>query len=251
VGLRIFVHAVELVFSHIGAALRISAVLYLVPAILYQFVLTTVISSGPNPLAALQVVTLVFAIVGGLAALWIAVAWHRYVLLDESPGSTMPPFHGDRLLAYFGNSFIIGLIAFGLGLVIFMPLGFVAAGIAKGGGAVNYLILLVPLVGYFAIAAFIYRISHILPASAIGKPIKLSEAWAATSGTNVTIFVLALISVLCVLLLGLPVLWIRPNLGVLAGFLWQTVIGWIELMVAISIITTLYGHYIERRPLAQ
>ena len=31
--------------------------------------------------------------------------------------------------------------------------------------------------------------------------------------------------------------------------LWQFVTGWLVMMVSVSILTTLYGHYIEGRPL--
>jgi hypothetical protein len=33
------------------------------------------------------------------------------------------------------------------------------------------------------------------------------------------------------------------------GLVWDFVFGWVQLMVGVSILTTLYGHYIEKRPL--
>jgi len=248
VGLRLFVHAVTLVFSHVGPALRISALLYLVPAILYQVALATLLTPNLNALTSMSVASLILGLIAAVAAFWIAVGWHRYILLDETTETIVPPFRGDRILAYFGNSLLVGLIAFGIGLVVFIPLGIVAGVTAGGGGTPFFVLMLVPLIAYFIITAICYRISLILPASAIGKPITLSQAWAATSGANGTIFALAFVSVVCVLLLTLPGLWIRSNLGVLPAFIWQTVVGWVELMVGISIITTLYGHYIEKRP---
>jgi len=248
VGLRIFAHAITLVFSHIGFALRISALLYLVPAVLYELVIATVVRN-PDPLLALRIASPIFLFLAAAAALWIAVGWHRYILLDEAPGVIAPPFRGDRVLAYFGNSLLVGLIAFGIALVVFLPVGFIAAIIGRAGGTISYLVLLLPLASYFVIAVLVYRVSLILPASAIGKPIKLSEAWAATRGSNGTFFALAIVSVLCAAGLTFPVLWITPNLGALAGFVWQTATSWIELMVGVSIITTLYGYYVEKRAL--
>ena len=247
-GLTLFVHAVTLVFSHVRPALRISALLYLVPAILYQVALATILAPNLNSPTAMSVASAILGLIAVVAAFWIAVAWHRYILLDEMPETIAPPFRGDRLLAYFGNSLLVGLIALGIGLVVFVPLGIVAGVTAGGGGTPLFLLLLVPLVGYFLITAFTYRFSLILPASAIGKPITLSQAWAATSVANGTIFALAFMSVLCIVLLTLPGLWIRSNVGSLAAVIWQTLVGWIELMVGVSIITTLYGHYIEKRP---
>ena len=185
-GLRIFAHAAALVFRYFASALSISAVLYLVPTVLYQFALATTITKNPDPLTAMRVAGPILGLLSAAAALWIAVGWHRYILLDEMPGTIVPPFRGDRILAYFGNTLLVGLIAGAVGLVVFVPLVFIAAGIARGGGAVSYLLILVSLVGYFFAAVLVYRVSLILPASAIGKPITISESWAATRGSGGT-----------------------------------------------------------------
>jgi hypothetical protein len=248
-GFKIFVHAIDLVFNNLGSALRISGLLYFVPAVLYQVVALMVVAPSANPLATLNIVTAVYGIVACVAALWTAVAWHRYVLLDETPGAALPVFHGDRVLAYFGNSLLLGLIALGIALVVMFPLGLVAAGFARGGGPFTYLAVVVPLISIFVIAVFMYRLALILPASAVGKPIRLSEAWAATSGTNGAIFVIALASAVCIVLISLPTAWLTWNAVWWVTALWEILVGWVQVIVGVSIITTLYGHYVEKRAL--
>jgi hypothetical protein len=34
------------------------------------------------------------------------------------------------------------------------------------------------------------------------------------------------------------------------SLIWQCVFGWISVMVGLSVLTTLYGHYIEKRALS-
>lgn len=248
-GFRIFAHAIALVFNNLGPALRISALLYFVPAVLAQVAIVTIVMQSADPQATLRVTTIAFSIVAAAAALWIAVAWHRYVLLDEAPGAALPVFHGDRVLAYFGNTLLVGLIAFAIALVTFLPLGLLMAGFARGGAVASYAALLVPLISIFVIAVFMYRFTLILPASAVGKPIKLSEAWAATRGANGAIFVIAFLSSLCVVVLSLPVVWLAQSGIWWVAAIWEILVGWIQLIVGVSIVTTLYGHYIEKRPL--
>ena len=70
----------------------------------------------------------------------------------------------------------------------------------------------------------------------------------ATKDDNVTIFLLALISVFATLALGMlgGLLSAIPVLGTGIGFLSQ----WLVTMVGLSILTTLYGHYVEGRALS-
>jgi hypothetical protein len=255
-GFKIFVHAIRLVIDHLGDALRIGALLYLV-----QFVVIGAIAlltagritspSDINPRDVLYFTPIIIALI--VVNLWIAVAWHRYVLLDEMPGAVVARFNGERMLAYFGRSVLLVLIAIALTVVASIIVGFIAVPLfgsigtsrpaAIIGGLVVFLLVYVPL------AIVLYRLGLVLPASAVGKPIRFGEAWSATAGTSGTIAVLALLSVFSVWLLDLPgllfsgpLIWVR--------LIWQVVTGWIEVMVGVSIITTLYGHYVERRPIS-
>jgi hypothetical protein len=41
---------------------------------------------------------------------WAAVGWHRYVLMEETGNGFLPSWRGDRVRAYFGRAFVVGLV---------------------------------------------------------------------------------------------------------------------------------------------
>jgi hypothetical protein len=205
----------------------------------------------PQDLLLRSPLVLLIIVVSAVGLLWVAVAWHRYILLDEMPGAVLPVFRGDRVFAYFLNSLLIGLVALGIGLVVFIPLGPLAAALANSGDNGVIVAVASTLVAAFIVTALLYRLMPILPASAVDKPIRLSEAWSATSGATESIVILALLSALSIVLLDLPTTFLARHVAWWAGSVWQLLVTWIEVMVGLSIITTLYGHYVEGRPVGK
>lgn len=246
---QIFVHSVRQVFGNLNGALRVSGLLYLAQvAVLVVFGVYAVsdqadiqhkMMSGEVSVAPI----LLGMLVSFLCGLWIAVGWHRYVLLVEEPG-LVPPFRGDRMLGYLGRSIIIGVIAVLLGAVVGSLLAAVLLpllGFSAGGAMLFSLLVGLPVV------YVIYRLSVGLPASAVGRPLGLGEAWAATAGESGTLIGLAVLSLVASFALGLPAM-ILAEVPILA-FVWNIGAGWVQLMVGVSILTTLYGHYVEKRAL--
>jgi hypothetical protein len=237
-GMKLFVHAVRLVLNNLADALRISALLYFVPAIAaYALLSGTEPGAPPPPLA---VVVSILAVVGGIA---IAVAWHRFILLEERPSGWLPAFDGRRMLVYFGFSLLLGLVALVIAIAVAMVLGV----LAMLGGVI--LFVLTGFVTVFVILVIGYRLALILPASSVDKRLRLGEAWAATSGATGDIVVLALISAAAAVVISLPSLvFVGPLM--LLGVLWDAIVSWLSFMVGISILTTLYGRYVEGRTIA-
>jgi hypothetical protein len=114
-----------------------------------------------------------------IVGIWVAVAWHRYILLEEEPGALLPAWNGAAIWAYFKAGLMVGLIL----LVVLLPLmtvaGFLLVPLAGPSAASPPLLL--GLIGFlvaFLPAIFIfYRLSPALPAAAIGRPLTLREAW--------------------------------------------------------------------------
>lgn len=235
-GMKLFMQAVRLVLNNLNDALRISALVYFVPTIA-AYALRAGSDPASPPLLAIFVSFIAF--IGVLA---IAVAWHRFILLDERPTGWLPAFDGRRMLVYFGYSLALGLVAMIIALVVGMVLGI----FAMLGGAI--MVILTGFVTVFVALVIGYRLALILPASSVDKPLRLGEAWAATSGATGDIVVLALISAVASVVISLPSLvFTGPLLPV--GVLWDAAATWLSLMVGISILTTLYGHYVEGRPI--
>jgi hypothetical protein len=86
-----------------------------------------------------------------------------------------------------------------------------------------------------------------MPGAALDGGAGIGDAWAATKGEWPAMLSLALGFLLVSILLGLlaAVLAIVPVVGIVA----QLAVNWFIGMLGLSILTTLYGHYIEKRPL--
>jgi hypothetical protein len=249
-GFRIFRHAVKLVFSQLGDALRVSGLLYLVTIVLFgvafYFAVQSVMAGGsPDALWQLNVAGLVSAVF----YLWIAVGWHRFVLLDEPIRSPAPPFRGDRMLAYFGRLLQTMLIAFVLVVAVMIPSALLAN--AAAGTATTIIAALPPLIAFVAMFVFGYRLAPMFPAAAVGRPVGMREAWASTRGATGTLFLLAIISVIGSILIDLPGLaLLQLPQGPYLNLAWALVATWVKLMVGISILTAIYGVYVEKRAIA-
>jgi hypothetical protein len=247
-GLKIFLKAIRLVFDNLGAVLRISLLLYLIQAgiglVLAYLALMAIFSAG-GPVSP-WVTTGIGAVVSLLQLLpviWIAVAWHRFILIDELPGTVLPVFNRDRLLAYLGYSLLLALIF----IAIYVPVAIALALLARVSPPAGPLLaILLNLVALFALLVVGYRLGLILPASALGRPLRMGEAWAATRGRLGTFLLLAFLSAVSIIVLDLPAFAFTGSLAIV-GYVWRLVVGWFALMVGTSVLTTLYGHFIERR----
>jgi hypothetical protein len=202
------------------------------------------LASGGSIILAI-LVTVVFAV---FVAAWVAVSWHRYILLEEYSG-ILPTVSGRPIWPYVGVSMGLGFLIAILGLIIGMIMGLVlipfsaagSAGLYLGGAIVGILMIAILSLMWF-------RMGVALPATAVGKPIKLSEAWEATSKINGTIIGIVLTIAVVSFIAGVAtqgLYGIHPIMGAIADLFVQ----WVNLMIGVSILTTLYGHVIEGRPL--
>ncbi len=253
-GLEIFVHSVKMVLRNLTQALQISVV----PALIGGFLAiglfflfgvpfeefnseTNGFPEGVTAASFTGFLLCLMAVVFGVM-LWIVVSWHRFVLLEEYPSGLVPPFRFDRVLAYFGRLLMLGLIA----LIIMIPGALIMGMMAQSSVALGILVWLGLII--FLTIGF-YRASPILPGAAIGKPIKLSEAWQATSGASGAIALLVVLSILFQILLQLlaSLLLFVPIIGVLIVLFASMLI---VPLINVSILTTIYGVFIEKRELA-
>ncbi len=185
-------------------------------------------------------VIFVLAILQLIVTLWLAVAWHRYVLLsgDDEASKDQPP--AGRMIAYLGWSLVIGVV-----LLIIMGLGVLVASILPP----PLPLLAISAVIVFSVAVF-YRLSVILPAAAIGRAEGLGATWYETSGTTVTMILLAIISTVAFFVISLPFGFLAEALPIAVQPILLAIPNVLIALIGISILTTLYGHYVEGRELA-
>jgi hypothetical protein len=249
-GWQIFTHSVRQVFGNMDAALKISGPLYLVQmavALFFGFnVFAGVDLSDKGANIPWGPLLLVIAVVW-TTSLWIAVAWHRFVLRVERPRSLLPDFNGERIMAYFGRSVIIALLLVPAALLIGVAASILAYAFMPFGpgvmGFVATILLLVPTI-YMAL-----RLSVSLPAAALGEPPGIGDGWRATMGQAADLLFLAVILLVAGSLLALPEKLLLPP-GSVITMVWTALTGWVQMMVGASVLTTLYGHYIEGRTLS-
>jgi hypothetical protein len=252
-GWLIIKHSFGLVFRNFGNALKVSVgPIIIASAILYGTVLltgftpawaATSIMLGRLP-GTLIAVAAVGVIVYMFVATWIAVAWHKFILIEEYPGF-LPPLSVPTVTAYIGKSFVIGLLL----LLALVPMLFVA-GLALGllGLTQNAMASLV--IGFVLGLLLTYlwlRLAMVLPGVAIGNSMTNREAWTATAPMSDDIFGASAILVAVNSAISFAADFVLPT-GIVY-YLVILAINWFTMMVGISLLTTLYGHLIEKRPL--
>ncbi len=243
---QLFVHSVRLIVNNFESALRISGVLYLVQAItqiyLFQNMDTEVLPDGTEmPVMALadSFAFLLLSIFSVIASLWIAVAWHRFVLKEEYPSGWIPKWHGSNMLGYLGRSILISLLIMVGCFAISLPLGLLVI-------LLPFLMPAVPIAMILFVVWLLFRMSTALPSAALGKTVSLKDAWSETAPHSPVILQLSAITVVAFLIIMTPSLLAAESESVI-GLIYDLVIGWMVTMVGISTLTTVYGHVVEGR----
>ena len=254
-GIQILMHSIRQVFGNMGAALRISGLLFIVQVGVFlalgigifgsQAELQAMMMAGTFPWGRFALAMIVSAVAG----LWIAVAWHRYVLLEEHPGAVLPHLHTDRMLGYIGRGLLIAIVLFVIAMLVGLVVGLVVMPFIGSPSSPNIVVLLIiPIVVNAIILLIFYRLSPILPATALGRDMSFSDAWDSTRGASGTFIVLGVIT--AAVSLGTSYIGERMLGGMpILHMAFQFVIAWVYVMVGVSILTTIFGHYVEKRPL--
>jgi hypothetical protein len=250
---QIFRHSFRQVTNNLGAAARVSLVPFLISVLGIVVVFGLAGVSGrfwgtgamtPGAMFLILIGVLVYLAM----TISIAVNWHRFVLLNE-PVTWWPRFHGARILRYFWRSLLIGLI-FGAALgIVSMTLAVVMQGGSEGGLGVAILMIVAVLLGL----PLFWRLSASLPGAAL-EGAGISDAWSKTRGAWGALLMLAVFYIGFALLTGVvggifTVLAAKASVFVIVKVIWELAIGWFTMMLVLSILTTLYGHYVEQREL--
>lgn len=248
-GLHILTHSIRQVVGNLDGALKVSIFPYAIQAVAGLVLLGGAMGMARQGagMAGLGLAGVLFFLVAVATSMWIAVAWHRYILLNEIPSGFVPPFNRDRIVGYFlrtlGYAIVLILIAMVLGLVVGGLLTPVAIS-----GRVGLAMILSALLIQLPIAILAFRLTAGLPAAALEERTDFMVGWQSTSGATFDLAVLAVFCVVANLVLGFIDLFLFSGVRILS-LIWNLIVGWLVTMVSISILTTLYGHYVEKRAL--
>jgi hypothetical protein len=247
-GWQIFKHSFNLVMANLEQAFRLSLVLYLIQSAytVYSFLNPPQmmdLEGTQVPIMSPETIfpTIVLGLLAVIASLWIAVAWHRFALTGESTSGWLPQFHGSAVMGYLGRSILIGvLVVLGV-MVLSIPIGIISIGLPALAGIMSLI-----LIG--AAAYLFFRLGIMLPAAALGEKLTLGETWDVTKGRSSIILVLALIVVGASVIIQLPS-WFNDNPSSIINMVYSLVVNWFATIIGISVLTTLYGHFVENRPI--
>ncbi len=165
-----------------------------------------------------------------ISSAWGAVAWHRYILLDELPTGFIPKLNFDRILGYIGTVFLIALFVIFVSIIISV-LGALFSSFGKPIALFFGLI-----VGVLATVAWL-GLSVLLPARAI----KSSEGfYEALDETWVNFGRLLFLAFILFVIFGLPTILIESmRMSALKAIL-DALFNLVSGMISISVMTTLY-----------
>lgn len=173
--------------------------------------------------------------------LLMAVSWHRHVLLSES-ARLLTAGRGRQTLRYALTGLLIGLIIALPLLLGLLLLG--SVGLRPG-------VRLIPSPSQIALQVVAYaillRMTTALPGAAVGHPRPLSRAWRATRGYWGTFLLLglaaAIFPVLTLIATFVLIGSIDGSVSLLVAA--QATMSWLGTLIALSLLTTLWGHFVE------
>ncbi|MEO0486794.1 MAG: hypothetical protein AAF092_12890 [Pseudomonadota bacterium] len=254
---KMFTHALRMLLANLGSAARISVVPLVVvygSLALFTFGVFSFGEAGADygAMPAAFGFAFVFAFVTmlafGFVLAWIAVSWHRFILLEEYPTGWFPKYRGSETWSYIGRFIILGFV---LGLIWMVPgailMGTVMSTLARTGPTVGVFVTLGAMMVVVApvMTWLMLRFSAILPAAALGKPLGIGESWSQTAPHSGLIFRYGLFYILFGILVQLAatLLLLIPVVGQLLGLF----ISWFTMLLGLSIVTTVYGVAVEGR----
>lgn len=241
-GYQIFVHALRMVFGNFGPVMRLTlgpvALLLVGGGLILGTVAGVTAGGGGEALGALLI--LVFAVFAAVMVFWVIVAWHRFVLLEVYPADWFPPWPGPAVYRYIGKVVVLSLVVF----LILIPAMLISAGFTMASPALGVLFNF----GLTALSSYLfYRFGVVLPAAAIDAPMGFGEAWRLTRDPDGGIVVLVLISAAFSTVLQVAALGLAATGMTVLPVAFGVFVGWLNLMVGASVLTTLYGHYVDGR----
>ncbi len=259
-GWEIFKKSITQIFYNFADAIKLTGLLWLAlqgSAIILAYFMIGKFSLNqydydgtgdiPENFGAYFLAIAIILILYSIVAPWIAVLWHRFMLLNEQSNSNIPSWKGGLIWKYLLKSIKVTLILF----LIIVPLGLIAGVIAGMSGSLAFFELYGTFFFILIATYFFLRIGLVLPAVALGGNMTIKESWKKTKTVNGGIFIASILLTIFSSIMQFYAFF--PNANILQNQFIMPILdfftGWIGLMLGISILTTLYGHLVDGREL--
>lgn len=220
----------------------------------------------PNPAGAFSanffVLILITIIVSVVGYCIVAIGWHRYMLREEFPDRFYVVRPEWQLGKYFWNSlkigFLVGLAMIPLMMIIMVPLMGLSPGDLEPAPGFS-LIFLTLLLGQVVLSVFatwmLLRMGMILPAVAVNKDMTIGASFSLTRAISsqlvITAILIVLLQIIPVILQQFGTVLFGPTYlgGAWVMFPVNVVFFWISFFVGFGVLTVIYGHLAENKPL--
>lgn len=243
---RLLGDSVSIVFGNLETVFKVCGAWFVLQVLMVMLLVFVSVDAGETSASfGIGLYVIVFLVFTMVSSASISVAWHRFGLLGERPGALHLKL-GPTEFRFISKSLLLFLIL--VMCMFFVMLVHMVIGVIPVTGVV------VALLAVIAIPTFL-RLSLILPATAVERPIGLGEAYEAGKGLGwwmfLAIFLLtvpftllneALGYILDITTGGLPVFLIQIKVMIL-NVLLQIIIT----VLSISVITAAYRIAMERQ----
>ena len=173
----------------------------------------------------------------------MAILWHRHTLKETSSPLPMSP---KVIFGYLWRVVALALIQLLAGLTLVLPL--IAAGqgdATSSTGPAMSSMLLTSFLTQFLLVWLSLRLSLILPAAALGRPISIAHSWRSTRAISRSLWGVAAVLALINTTLSASVALVAPNQpGQLLAI--ELPIYILEGLLIFSVLTTLYAQQIQK-----
>ena len=258
--LALISHAIRMLVFETGTTFKV-----VMPAILLVLGSTLVsVILLPDTIAALQAdpedmilpsageigLLAVFGLGALLGYVLMAILWHRHVLLSGTDNVDELRPSPSIVLSYVWRAILVGLMQLLATIPIVIGTAALGAviGMTAGLGGSAFPGLIIGLLSGVVFVWIALRLSVVLPAAALGHSMRIFESWRETAPIAGPLWgVAALLAAINIGINGLAAM-ILPEAAV-ASALIAACVYLIEGLVFVSVLTTLYGHLIERRTL--
>tara|TARA_B110000003_G_C16506265_1_gene479393 strand:- start:1 stop:828 length:828 start_codon:yes stop_codon:yes gene_type:complete len=186
----------------------------------------------------------------GIVSLWAAVAWHRFILLNEPPQNAFSKKNLLCMASYFKTLILLTIIIILIFFVTSILSPFVLAiVITPPIGAKTILIMILLSTLFSAVFWTIFlRLCPALPAAALREDVSFFDGYTETRGATITFFIMGIAFTLASMSFDFLLDIIPVHLFALIQ-IFEFVAAWLAFVFNLSLVTTLYGHYVEKRAL--
>ena len=179
----------------------------------------------------------------------MAILWHRHVLLNgaERPDELRPDM--SIFFSYIWRAIVVGCVQLVAAVPVTLAMGVLGAALVQD----NPQGIATTIIGLFGGLIFIWialRFSVVLPAAALAQRMSIGDSWRLTVPVSGTLWGVAALLTGLNMFIYLVADALVPDQGMIALVV-QTVIFIVEGLIFVSVLTTLYGHLVEKRSLGQ